>query len=161
MIEAASKELSDRVGALLERERLAGSSVTCLDTPRRLAIVASSVPSSQPDLTEEVTGPSVSIAFKDGQPTGAAQAFAKKVGQDVANLQRKSTPKGEYLSATVTKKGRAAAESPGGSTAERNCNSLLAQEHVLAEARANSSSARCAGWLRCWMGLLFRWNSKE
>jgi glycyl-tRNA synthetase beta chain len=57
-----------------------------------------------------VTGPSGSIAFKDGQPSPAAHAFAKKTGVDVAQLQMTTTPKGEYLAATVTKKGRSAAE---------------------------------------------------
>jgi glycyl-tRNA synthetase beta chain len=57
-----------------------------------------------------VIGPSASVAFKDGQPTPAAHAFAKKVGVDVSQLQRTSTPKGEYLSAKVTKQGRPASE---------------------------------------------------
>src|SRR5207253_7454459 len=58
----------------------------------------------------KVTGPSVSVSFKDGQPTPAAQAFAKKAGIDVSRLERITTPKGEYLAATVRKKGRAASE---------------------------------------------------
>src|SRR5205823_14086240 len=39
-----------------------------------------------------------------------AHAFAKKTGVDVSQLERVSTPKGEYLAAKVTKKGRSAAE---------------------------------------------------
>ncbi len=50
------------------------------------------------------------MAYKDGQPTPAAHAFAKKAGVDVSQLEKTSTPKGEYLSAKVTKKGRAASE---------------------------------------------------
>ena len=42
--------------------------------------------------------------------TSAAQAFAKKAGVDVAQLERVTTPKGEYIAAKVTKKGRSAAE---------------------------------------------------
>ena len=61
-------------------------------------------------MTEQITGPSVSVAFKDGQPTPAAHAFAKKAGVDVSALERVTTPKGEYLSAKVTKKGRSAQE---------------------------------------------------
>jgi glycyl-tRNA synthetase beta chain len=52
-----------------------------------------------------VNGPSAQIAYKDGQPTPAAHAFAKKVGVDVGKLEKVSTPKGEYLAATVTRKG--------------------------------------------------------
>jgi glycyl-tRNA synthetase beta chain len=111
MIDAASRELRDRVTALLQRERLSASGeVTHLATPRRLAVLASRIPATQPDITEQVSGPSAQVAYKDGQPTPAAHAFAKKVGLDVARLETVATPKGEYLAATVTRKGRPAAE---------------------------------------------------
>ena len=111
MIDAASLELRERLNALLERERLSPrGEVRWLDTPRRLGVIAPGIPSAQPDLTEQVTGPSAQVAFKDGQPTPAAHAFAKKVGVDVSKLEKVSTPKGEYLGATVTRKGHTAAE---------------------------------------------------
>jgi glycyl-tRNA synthetase beta chain len=110
MIDAASAELRDRVSELLRRERLAGGEVTSFDTPRRLAVMAAGISAAQMDVTEQVTGPSVNVAYKDGQPTPAAQAFAKKAGVDVSQLEKISTSKGEYLAATVTKKGRSAAE---------------------------------------------------
>ncbi|MGA3196715.1 MAG: glycine--tRNA ligase subunit beta [Terriglobales bacterium] len=111
MIDAASLELRERLNALLQRERLSPrGEVRWLDTPRRLGVIAPGIPSAQPDLTEQVTGPSAQIAFKDGQPTPAAHAFAKKVGVDVSKLEKVSTPKGEYLGAIVTRKGRTAAE---------------------------------------------------
>jgi glycyl-tRNA synthetase beta chain len=109
MIDAASLELRARVHKLLERERLSpASAVTHLDTPRRLAVLAANIPSAQPDVIEQVTGPSVGVAFKDGQPTPAAHAFAKKAGVDVSELQRTETAKGAYLSAKITKNGRSA-----------------------------------------------------
>jgi glycyl-tRNA synthetase beta chain len=111
MIEAASRELGERVMTLLQRERLEPSGVSLnLDTPRRLAVLASGIPTSQPDLTEQVNGPSAQIAYKDGQPTAAAHAFAKKVGIDVGKLEKIATPKGEYLAATVKRRGRTAAD---------------------------------------------------
>ncbi len=111
MIDAGAQELRDRVAKMLERERLVPTgAVTGFDTPRRLAVLAAGIPASQPDLTEQVTGPSLAVAYKDGQPTPAAHAFAKKAGVDVSQLEKTSTPKGEYLSAKVTKKGRAAGE---------------------------------------------------
>jgi len=110
MIDAASAELRERVGAILTRERLAGSEVTSFDTPRRLAVMAGRIAAAQEDATERVTGPSLTVAYKDGQPTPAVLAFAKKVGVDVARLEKVSTSKGEYLAAMVTKKGRSAAE---------------------------------------------------
>ncbi|MBZ5666694.1 MAG: glycine--tRNA ligase subunit beta [Acidobacteriia bacterium] len=111
MIDAASRELRERLSALLQRERLEPSgAISQLDTPRRLAVLAAGIPASQPDITEQVNGPSAQVAYKDGQPTPAAHAFAKKVGVDVGKLERVSTPKGEYLSATVTRKGRNASD---------------------------------------------------
>jgi len=111
MIEPAAAELQKRLGDLLTRERLPASNVIeCFNTPRRLALIASGIPSAQPDVTEQASGPSVAIAFKDGKPTPAAHAFAKKAGVDVEKLEKVTTPKGEYLSAKITKKGRPAAE---------------------------------------------------
>jgi glycyl-tRNA synthetase beta chain len=110
MIAAASEELRGRVKALLERERLGTVEITALDTPRRLAVLAKQIEVAQKDATEQTTGPSVHVAYKDGQPTPAAIAFAKKSGVEVAQLERITTPKGEYISAKVTKKGRTAAE---------------------------------------------------
>lgn len=111
MIDAACVELRARLNTLLQRERLEpAGTITHLDTPRRLAVLACGIPASQPDITEQVNGPSAQVAYKDGQPTAAAHAFAKKVGVDVGKLQKVSTPKGEYLAATVTRKGRSAAE---------------------------------------------------
>jgi glycyl-tRNA synthetase beta chain len=108
MIDAASEELAKRVTALLDHERLSPQSgVKRFDTPRRLAVIASGVPHAQADVTEQITGPAIAIAYKDGQPTPAAHAFAKKAGIEVAKLERVTTPKGEYLSARVTKTGRA------------------------------------------------------
>src|SRR5271154_706192 len=111
MIDAASRELRERLSALLLRERLEpAGAISQLDTPRRLAVLAAGIPASQSDITEQLTGPSSQIAYKDGQPTPAAHAFAKKAGVDIAQLGKISTPKGEYLAATVTRKGRSAAE---------------------------------------------------
>jgi glycyl-tRNA synthetase beta chain len=111
MIDAASQELRERLTTLLQRERLElTGALAHLDSPRRLAVLASGLPTTQPDLTEQVTGPSSQVAFKDGQPTPAAHAFAKKVGVDVSRLEKVSTLKGEYLAATVTRKGRSAGD---------------------------------------------------
>ena len=110
MIDAASQELRDRVSALLARESLAASEISNFYTPRRLAVIASGIPAMQPHVTEQVNGPSASIAYKDGQPTPAAHAFAKRAGVEVSQLEKVATAKGEYLSAKVTKKGRSAAE---------------------------------------------------
>src|SRR5689334_8840921 len=111
MIEAASQDLARRVGDLLNRERLqASTEVVRFSTPRRISVIATGLTSSQPDIEEQLMGPSTKVAFKDGVPGPPAQAFAKKVGLPLSEIQKINTPKGEYLAATVRKKGRAASE---------------------------------------------------
>ncbi len=112
MIASAEAELARRVTALLERERLAapGSAVKSFSTPRRLAVLVGGVTAKQEDLSEDLQGPSAKIAYKDGAPTAAAHAFAKKAGVAVEALRTIQTPKGEYLAAIAVKPGRTAAE---------------------------------------------------
>jgi len=112
MIAGAEAELKRRVVALLERERLVGDGFNAksYSTPRRLAVLVSEVAEKQGGASEELTGPSVKVAFKDGVPTPAALAFAKKAGVAVEELKTVTTPKGEYLAATVVKAGQTAAE---------------------------------------------------
>src|SRR5438874_29672 len=112
MIAGAQAELQQRVVKMLERERLvrSGVDVKSFATPRRLAVWVKDVAARQEDVTEELTGPSVKVAFKDGVATPAAVAFAKKAGVEVAALQTVTNAKGEYLAATAVKAGRPAAE---------------------------------------------------
>ncbi len=112
MIAGAEAELGRRVSELLARERLlaAGAKVQTYSTPRRLAVLAEGVLLKQADTAEELTGPSWKVAFKDGEPTAAAQAFAKKAGVTVARLSKVETPKGEYVGARVLRVGRTANE---------------------------------------------------
>lgn len=111
MIGAATEELTRRVRDVIARENLSPEpQLDSYATPRRLAVLARGIAKAQADVEEQVMGPSTKVAFKDGQPTPAAQAFAKKVGLDLTRCQTVTTPKGEYLAATVTKKGRAASE---------------------------------------------------
>ncbi|HZD77760.1 MAG TPA: glycine--tRNA ligase subunit beta, partial [Acidobacteriaceae bacterium] len=112
MIQSAEQELTARVKAMLVAERLVGTdaAVRSYATPRRLAVVIGEVLGRQQDATEQLTGPAWKVAFKDDQPTPAAQAFARKAGVPVDALVKQTTPKGEYVSATVTKAGRSAAE---------------------------------------------------
>ncbi len=116
MIAGAEAELGRRVSDLLQRERLlavdtkVGAKVTTYSTPRRLAVLAEGVLAKQADTEEQLTGPSWKVAFKDGAPTPAAQAFAKKAGVAVGDLKKVETPKGEYAGAAAKRAGRTANE---------------------------------------------------
>ncbi len=116
MLDGALAELARRLSELLAKESLLenpgaqNGNQRRFATPRRLGILIDRVSASQPDVTEQVLGPSLKVAFKDGKPTPAADAFARKTGVDISKLEKISNPKGEYLAATVTKKGRSASE---------------------------------------------------
>jgi glycyl-tRNA synthetase beta chain len=112
MIAGAQAELQRRVLAMLEHARLieVGAANKSFSTPRRLAVWVGDVAERQQDAAEEMQGPAVKIAYKDGAPTAAAMAFAKKSGVGVESLRTVTTPKGEYLAATAVKAGRSAAE---------------------------------------------------
>jgi len=110
MIPGAEAELQKRVADLIARERLGKAEVGSFSTPRRLAVIAKGIQAAQSDVEEQLIGPSFALAAKDGKPTQAAQAFAKKVGLPVEKLLKVKTPKGEYLGAVVKKKGLSAAE---------------------------------------------------
>src|SRR6266702_6680784 len=89
MIAGAQAELERRVVAMLERERLVSGGVESkgFSTPRRLAVWVKEVAARQEDVAEELLGPAVKIAFKDGVATPAAVAFAKKAGVAVEALK--------------------------------------------------------------------------
>jgi glycyl-tRNA synthetase beta chain len=96
MMDGAREELARRVGELLTRESLRSGNSEAIEsfaTPRRLAVIVKGVSAAQADVKEEVTGPAVKVAFKDGMPTAAAEAFAKKVGVAVEKLGRVSNAK--------------------------------------------------------------------
>ena len=112
MIAGAEAELGRRVSELLTRERLVSeaSKFTTYSTPRRLTVLVEGVLAGQADTEEQLTGPSWKVAFKDGVPTAAAEAFAKKAGVAVSALEKVTTAKGEYVGATVKRQGLPAGE---------------------------------------------------
>jgi len=57
-------------------------------TPRRLVLKHSAMPLSQADATVEFFGPPMVAALKDGEPTKAAQGFARKCGVSFDELGR-------------------------------------------------------------------------
>jgi glycyl-tRNA synthetase beta chain len=83
------------------------SVVRAYATPRRLAVLITTVLSRAPDKTVETAGPAVKVGLDaEGRPTPALLGFAKKQGVDVAELERRDTPKGEvFLLRTVVKGG--------------------------------------------------------
>ncbi len=77
---------------------LAFTSVNWFAAPRRLAVYVSQLAEGQSDKTVEKRGPAVSAAFDaDGNPTKAAQGWARGNGINVEDAERLVTDKGEWL----------------------------------------------------------------
>jgi glycyl-tRNA synthetase beta chain len=101
-------QVRQHLTARLKEFRLTSDSpAESYSTPRRLTAYVAKLAERQTDFEELVMGPPVSAAFKDGQATPAATGFAKKYGVEVPALERRQTPKGEYLAYTVRQRGKA------------------------------------------------------
>ena len=118
MIAGAQAELLQRMMDMLTANKLLDASphhnppiaARSFSTPRRLAVYVTGVVTQQPDTNVASIGPSEKVAYKDGQPTPAAEAFAKRLGITVKDTYITDTPKGRYIAANPTSIGRPAAE---------------------------------------------------
>jgi glycyl-tRNA synthetase beta chain len=80
-------------------------------SPRRLAVLFSNVASGQPDQDQARRGPAVKAAFdSEGNPTGAAQGFARSVGKEVSELEIQETDQGQWLFARIHQAGKPLSE---------------------------------------------------
>jgi glycyl-tRNA synthetase len=106
-VDAALAQLREKVPAWLDDLRLEHGPVTVHATPRRLAVFVENLAPAQPDREDLVKGPPADRAFDPaGNPTPAAQGFAKKNGVEVADLQIREMDGGKYVTAVVKSKGR-------------------------------------------------------
>ncbi|MCB0168693.1 MAG: glycine--tRNA ligase subunit alpha, partial [Anaerolineae bacterium] len=103
--------LKEAAPKFLDNLRLSYRNLQVFGTPRRLTVLVEELAPHQEDLAEIVRGPSAKIAFDaDGNPTKAAQGFARSKGVDVADLQIQEMDGGQYVVASVRTEGRPAAE---------------------------------------------------
>ncbi|HET8705414.1 MAG TPA: glycine--tRNA ligase subunit beta, partial [Pseudomonadales bacterium] len=66
--------------------------------PRRLAVLVHGLALAQPDRTVERKGPALAAAYDaNGNPTKAAEGFAKSCGVAFADLEKMETPQGAWL----------------------------------------------------------------
>lgn len=97
--------------AELDGADIAHGAVTWFAAPRRLALKVADLAASQPDREVEKRGPAISQAFgSDGQPTKAAEGWARGCGITVDQAERLTTDKGEWLLYRAQVKGQAVSE---------------------------------------------------
>ncbi|MBE9102475.1 glycine--tRNA ligase subunit beta [Vacuolonema iberomarrocanum] len=109
-VASAIDQWRSRIPADLKEQFLDPSDIQVYGTPRRLAVVIEGLPERQADREEEVKGPSVKAAFKEGKPTKAAEGFARSRGVSVDDFETRQTEKGEFIFVTLKIPGRPTAE---------------------------------------------------
>ncbi|MEO1667900.1 MAG: glycine--tRNA ligase subunit beta [Chloroflexota bacterium] len=110
-VDDALEQLLPLATQLFDDLRLMHDGIDVYATPRRLTVVAANVPPNQLDKSEVVKGPPAARAFDaDGNPTRAAQGFARGKGIDVSALRVTEIDGGEYVTAEVFEQGRPAVE---------------------------------------------------
>ncbi len=106
-LSGALEQLNEGVRNLLDAARLAHGRVRILGTPRRLVVSVSDLAPAQTNEEKVVKGPPAERAFAaNGDPTPAAQGFARSKGVDVSELQVREMDEGKYAVAIVREEGR-------------------------------------------------------
>jgi glycyl-tRNA synthetase beta chain len=96
-LDALSDALASGVQRGLQEAEIPFESVEAFATPRRLAVRVVDLADKQPDRDVEKRGPALAAAFKEGQPTKAAEGFARSCGVGVDQLIHLETDKGTWL----------------------------------------------------------------
>jgi glycyl-tRNA synthetase beta chain len=103
-----SEALGCEIARRLDSARLPHGEVATYCTPRRLAVVVTGVPASQPDQEIARRGPAVDAAYdSEGRPTKAAIGFARSCGVALTHLEEVESGKGRYLMFRSTQVGEA------------------------------------------------------
>ncbi|MCU7920091.1 MAG: glycine--tRNA ligase subunit beta [Candidatus Thiodiazotropha sp. (ex Epidulcina cf. delphinae)] len=106
-----SNALTEAFVSGLDQANLSHGAVESYATPRRLALLVHDCRTRQPDREIERRGPAVQAAFDAaGNPTKAAEGFARSCRATVDQLQRTKTDKGEWLTFRTQENGLSAAE---------------------------------------------------
>ena len=98
----------DNIQAGFTDNDLTFSQVNWFASPRRLAVMVEGLSEFQADKDVEKRGPAVAAAFdQNGEPTKAAQGWARSNGIEVNQADRLKTDKGEWLLFKAQVKGQA------------------------------------------------------
>lgn len=109
---SAIEQLQVSVPKALDDARLGYEGVAVLASPRRIAVLVSQLAERQADAVTVAKGPSAAAAYDaDGNPTPAAQGFARGKGVPVEALEVREDDSGaRYVYATIETTGVPAAE---------------------------------------------------
>ena len=98
----------DNIHSEFTDKDLTFSEVIWYASPRRLAVMVEGLCEFQADKNVEKRGPAITAAFdQNGEPTKAAQGWARGNGIDISQAERLKTDKGEWLLYRAQVKGQA------------------------------------------------------
>lgn len=110
-IPPALEQMESLACELMDSLRMPYQEVATRATPRRLVLEIRGVPSRGEDTVEEARGPSLKVAFdEDGNPTAAAEGFARGQGISVEDLEKREEDRGTYVYAVHRRPGRSAVD---------------------------------------------------
>ncbi|HZD57248.1 MAG TPA: glycine--tRNA ligase subunit beta, partial [Anaerolineales bacterium] len=145
---AALGQLRARVPELLGELRLDHGDIHIIGTPRRLVVSIEKLAAHQAELEQLVKGPPADRAFDaQGQPTRAAEGFARSRGVAVSDLEIRELESGRYVAAVVREAGR-----PAPVVLAQAIPNLIASIRFDKSMRWNSSNvafSRPIRWLLC------------
>lgn len=102
----AVNDLKKNAETLFSKERLNYEELATYATPRRLVLSVKGLAEYQEDLSEEVKGPSVKAAYKDGVIAKPLEGFLRANGFTETDVYTKDMPNGTYIFCRREEKGR-------------------------------------------------------
>ncbi|MBI9048713.1 MAG: glycine--tRNA ligase subunit beta [Anaerolineaceae bacterium] len=145
------KQLTDNLTKLLADLRLEYDSLLVSGTPRRTVAFIENLAYRQQNFTSVVKGPPYARTLDEkGNPTKAAQGFAKSRGLTFEQLEKREIDGGEYLVAVVNEIGKTATE-----VFQKALPDLLSSLHFDKSMRWNQTNiafSRPIRWLMCLLG---------
>ena len=149
-LESARSQLEELFPALLADLHLEHGLIRVLTTPRRLVMAVEAVAAEQPDRDQIIKGPPADRAFDpQGNPTRAAEGFARSKGVAVESLQVQEQDGGRYAVAVVHQAGRPAID-----VLAEALPGLIAAIHFDKTMRWNKSNAAFSRPIRWLLALL-------
>ena len=97
-VDKAEKDLKKIIENELKAERIKFSEIESFSTPRRVTAIIKDLAEKQDDLDKKSVGPSVEIAYKDGELTKAGEGFVKSQGATIDDIKIIENEKGKYIS---------------------------------------------------------------
>ena len=97
-VDKAENDLKKIIENELKSEIIKFSEIESFSTPRRVTAIIKDLAEKQDDLDKKSVGPSVEIAYKDGQLTKAGEGFVKSQGATIDDIKIVENEKGKYIS---------------------------------------------------------------